>query len=124
MRSCDYKHDPLASQMPECSYRGWTNCTPAFTAENCIATRGDLNPSSGVYSLGAFGHRNHISSDSKISMFSTYNRDTVPADIISGPTNQDSSTPTFVWAESDFNNTPHLGQPEKFDFDWVRVEFR
>jgi hypothetical protein len=33
--------------------------------------RGDLNPSSGVYCNGAFGHRDHVASDAKISSFST-----------------------------------------------------
>ena len=48
-----YMTDPLSTQLDSCKYRGWTNCTPAFTAENCIATRGDLNPSTGVYAIDA-----------------------------------------------------------------------
>ena len=54
MRSCEYKTDPLSTQLDTCKYIGWTNCTPAFTAENCIATRGDLNSESGVWGIDAY----------------------------------------------------------------------
>jgi hypothetical protein len=91
--------DPLSTQAAECTFRGWTNCTPMQTAENCIATRGDLNPAAGVWALPAFGHRNHVSSDSKITSFSVFNKDSLPATIISGPTNSNPSTPTFRWSE-------------------------
>jgi hypothetical protein len=127
MRSCDFKLDPLSSQLPTCEYLNKTNCFPAFTAENCIATRGDLNPSNGVWGISAFGHRNHVATDSKISQFSTYNNNTVPADVICGPVGKNDnplSTPNFKWSESDFNNqVQHLGHPDEFNFPWLRVEF-
>ena len=127
MRSCNFKHDPLSTQLNTCAYRGWTNCTPAFTAENCIATRGDLNPATGVWGIGAFGHRNHVQTDTKIASFSTFDARTVGADIVCGPTgvrDNPLSTPDFSWATSDFASAvPHVGQPQTFHFDWVRVDF-
>ncbi len=44
MRYSNYTTDPLSSQLGTCAYIKWTNCTPAYTSENTIATRGDLNP--------------------------------------------------------------------------------
>ena len=125
MRSCEYKTDPLSTQLDSCKYRGWTNCTPAFTAENCIATRGDLNPSNGVYSIDAYAHRNHVATDSKISQFSTYDRKSLPADIVSGPVGaaDNTATPDFVWSESTFSKLPHHGMPDRMAFPWQRVEF-
>jgi hypothetical protein len=126
MRSCKFKSDPLSSQLDTCKYVGLTNCTPAFTAENCIATRGDLNPVDGVWGIDAFGHRNHVATDSKISQWSTYSAATVPADVVSGPVGSNDnpgSTPDFVWSESSFSSLPHLGMPDRMVFPWVRYEF-
>tara|TARA_B110000902_G_scaffold234160_1_gene278525 strand:- start:201 stop:935 length:735 start_codon:yes stop_codon:yes gene_type:complete len=127
MRSCDFKHDPLSTQLTTCAYRGWTNCTPSYTAENCIATRGDLNSPTGVWGIGAFGHRNHVATDAKVASFSTFDKESLGADIVCGPTGvkeNPTSTPNFSWDTSDFAKTvPHVGHPTLFDFDWVRVEF-
>lgn len=75
-----------------------TNCTPAYTSENTIACRGDLNPAvsrvvavwhrfspsahaspplcaalqDGVYGLSAFKQRNHVATDSKITRWSDF----------------------------------------------------
>ena len=84
MRSCDFKHDPLSTQLNTCVFRGMTNCTPAFTAENCIATRGDLNPVDGVWGISAFGHRNHVQTDTKIASYSSFDTRSVGADIVCG----------------------------------------
>ena len=127
LRSCDFKNDPLSSQIPTCNYLGWTNCTPAYTSENCIATRGDLNPVNGVYALSMCGHRNHIASDAKISHFQSYNSTTLPADVVCGPVgsrDNPQSTPTFRWSTSDFEKSvPHVGHPDAFEFDWVNIQF-
>jgi len=127
MRSCDFKNDPLSLQKPMCDYMGWTNCTPAYTSEFCIATRGDLNPINGTWALPMMAHRNHIASDAKISHFKTYNSTTLPADVVCGPVgSRDNplSTPTFKWSTSDFEKTlPHLGHPDAFEFDWVNIQF-
>jgi len=127
MRSCDYKHDPLSTQLETCKHVGFSNCTPSYTAENCIATRGDLNPASGVWGLDAFGHRNHVATDAKIAQYSTFSKESVPADIVCGPTgsvDNPRSTPDFVWSGSDFESTvKHVGHVDKFTFDWLRVSF-
>jgi hypothetical protein len=125
MRSCEYTTDPLSTQLDSCKYRGWTNCTPSFTAENCIATRGDLNPSTGVFAIDAYGHRNHVATDSKISQYSTFNRESLPADIVSGPvgSSDNAATPDFVWSTSTFSALPHHGMPDRMVFPWQHVEF-
>ena len=127
MRSCDFKHDPLSTQLNTCVFRGMTNCTPAFTAENCIATRGDLNPVDGVWGISAFGHRNHVQTDTKIASYSSFDTRSVGADIVCGPTGSREnprSTPDFSWATSDFASAvPHVGHPQTFRFEWVRVDF-
>ena len=51
MRYNNFQHDPLSSQLPTCNYIGWTNCTPAYTSENAIACRDDLNPQTGLLPL-------------------------------------------------------------------------
>jgi len=125
MRSCEYKTDPLSTQLDTCKYIGWTNCTPAFTAENCIATRGDLNSESGVWGIDAYGHRNHVATDSKISQFSTYDAKKVGADVVSGPVGSadNAATPDFVWSSSTFSALPHHGMPDTMVFPWVRFDF-
>jgi hypothetical protein len=68
----------------------WTNCTPDYTTENTIATRGDLNPKvrartavvhvtnfsfsfqDGVWALPNFAQRNHVATDSKITARSMF----------------------------------------------------
>ena len=72
MRLSDFYNDPLATQAETCEYMGVTNCWPMQTTENIIATRGDLMPANGTYALGAFGHRNHVATDSKMSSYSTF----------------------------------------------------
>eukprot|EP00729_Bicosta_minor_P011002 gene11002-15378_t len=114
MRSCEYKTDPLSTQLDTCKYIGWTNCTPAFTAENCIATRGDLNSESGVWGIDAY-----------ISQFSTYDAKKVGADVVSGPVGSadNAATPDFVWSSSTFSALPHHGMPDTMVFPWVRFDF-
>jgi hypothetical protein len=43
---------------------------------------------------------------------------------ISGPTNGLPNVPPFVWSLSDFNNnTNHFGQPDKWDFDPLHIQW-
>lgn len=125
MRHCEYKTDPLSTQAETCKYLGWTNCTPMQTTENCIATRGDLNPADGVYSISSYGHRNHVSTDTKISQFSTFSKVTLPADIVSGPVGSadNNATPDFVWSTSSYSSLPHYGMPDRMVFPWNHVSF-
>ncbi|EDQ89404.1 uncharacterized protein MONBRDRAFT_37117 [Monosiga brevicollis MX1] len=124
MRLNQFKTDPLSVQTATCEYRGWTNCTPAYTAENVIATRGDLNDPNGIYSLSSFGLRNHVATDSKISTFSTYDSNNLNVWAISGPTNgPPPNQPVFNWSTSYYKDTRHRGMPEAFDFDWVNFNW-
>lgn len=124
MRSCNFRSDPLSHQ--QCA-DGYIHDTATFhpltTAENCVATRGDLNPASGKYCLGAFGHRNHVATDAKISSWSRHSDATVPASVVSGPTwggQSGGDLPPFCWSTSDYNATAsHVGHPDCFRFDWV-----
>jgi hypothetical protein len=63
--------------------------------------------------------------DSKISQFSTYNKDTLPADVVSGPVGaaDNKATPDFIWSKSSFSSLPHVGMPDRMVFPWLRVEF-
>ncbi len=126
MRSCDFKNDPYSSQMETCKYKGMTNCWPEYTSENCLATRGDLNPKDGVWGLNAFGLRNHVASDAKISTRADVLGDAPSAHIISGPPgikDNPASTPDFVFSQSPFKQLPHAGIPDKVVYDWQRFNF-
>lgn len=123
MRSCDYKTDPHGSQMETCRHLNISNCFPAYTAENCMATRGDLNSANGVYAIGAFGQRNHVATDAKI-----LTRDTVKAvgayAVCGPPGGRDNAdTPDFKFSTSPYANLPHLGIPDVPNFPWNRFDF-
>ena len=91
---------------------------PISTTENCIATRGDLNPVDGDWCIGSFAHRNHVGSDAKISSFSQWTP-MVPATIVSGPTwgaqSGAGDLPVFCWSNASLtpaqkNASTHQGQ--------------
>ena len=43
---------------------------------------------------------------------------------ISGPTHGFPNVPPFVWSLSDFNNnTNHFGQPDKWQFDPLHIQW-
>jgi len=124
MRSCDFHHDALSHQ--QCAH-GYIDDTSKFhplgTAENCIATRGDLNPKDGKWCLSAFGHRDHVATDAKISSWSMHSDKSVPASVVAGPTwgaqSGAGKLPPFCWSTSDYNtSTSHLGHPDCFEFEW------
>ena len=121
MRYNNYKHDPLSSQMQTCAYLHMSNCTPSQTTENTIATRGDLNPKDGVYGLSAFGQRNHVATDSKITSFSTFNATSLPIRAICGPPYE--QVPVFQWSTSPYSDLPHHGMPDVFKFPWVTISW-
>lgn len=124
MRSCNYKHDPLSTQMDTCEFLSMKNCSPAYTAENCIATRGDLNPRDGVWGLPSFAQRNHVATDAKISSFSTFDKKSLQSFIVAGPTDSEGQIPGFKWSTSPYAHTPHLGMPDDMSkFPWVHVKW-
>ena len=126
MRSCNYLHDPLSRQLCPGGYINDTRTyRPISTTENCIATRGDLNPIDGHYCLGAFAHRDHVATDAKISSYSTHDTRTLAATVVAGPTwgaQSGAGLPTFCWSTSDFNaSKSHLGHPDCFAFEWIQM---
>jgi len=130
MRSCDFKNDPLSSQMETCKYVGVSNCHPTYTSENCIATRGDLNPKDGVWGMSAFAQRNHVATDAKIVSLedvraAANNGGFATVWAINGPprtVDNPKSTPTFVFSTSPFNQLPHEGIPDRVEFDWQHLK--
>ena len=71
--------------------------------------------------ISAFGHRNHVATDSKISVYSMFNRSTLEAVVVSGPVGSadNKATPDFVWSESTFSSLPHEGMPNRMVFPWT-----
>ena len=135
MRQCKYMTDPLSHQQCLDGYiQDTAEYHPISTTENCIATRGDLNPTDGKWCIGSFGHRNHVASDAKISSFTTWSGSTtkVAATVVAGPTwgaQSGSDLPAFCWSKSDYNKTATtgkaapMGHPDCFTFDWVEMDF-
>jgi hypothetical protein len=95
LRYNDFKVDPIAKGQP---------C-------RLLACRSDLDPKS----PDAFG-----AIDAKVTSSAHVRRQEVVA--ISGPT-AEHGLPAFDWREVPefLKEKPHVGQPERFDFDWVRM---
>jgi hypothetical protein len=91
------------------------------SAENTIACRGDLNPANGVYSLPSFAQRNHAATDAKIFVASQYDPVGLRCSAVSGPTWD--QVPAFQFSTSPYANTPHLGMPDRWTFDWVTMDW-
>jgi len=122
MRYNNFQHDPLSSQIPDCEYIHMTNCTPAYSAENAIACRDDLNPANGVYAFASLGFRNHVATDAKISSFSSYDPVGLYCRAQSGPTYD--QQPVFQFSKSPFASLPHEGMPDRWEFPWVDVQWQ
>jgi len=116
VRYNDFQHDPLSTQ----------GCTgnPPSSAENAIAARDDLNPASGVYPIGALGHRDHAAIDAK---YTSYSHMTAPGGMVavavSGPTWD--QQPVFAWSTTtpDIAALPHEGQPDSWAMPWVTLKW-
>eukprot|EP00092_Neocalanus_flemingeri_P103749 GFUD01132792.1.p1 GENE.GFUD01132792.1~~GFUD01132792.1.p1 ORF type:complete len:465 (+),score=101.42 GFUD01132792.1:343-1737(+) len=102
MRYNDYTKDPLSA----------CNCTPAYSAENAISARCDLNPRNGTYPFGALGHRSHGGTDMKLTTSALASKLQFIAQ--SGPTWD--PLPPYRWSEQDFLDTPHVGHPDLWQF--------
>lgn len=127
MRYNDFQHDPISTQ-------GQVGRIPPFTAENAIACRDDLNPADGNYSISAFGFRDHVETDCKLTSAKLMRGQAVLSEstgdmvggaapfasmIISGPTHQ-GAMPPFQFSKSAFKTPPaHTGLPDVFAFDWT-----
>jgi len=106
MRYNDYQHDNLSK----------CDCNPPFSAVAAISSRADLNPANGTYPFPLLGHRNSAGTDMKLTNLDLSLLQQFIG--ISGPTNSE-TLPPFQWSTSDFKDLPHLGHPDKFDFDPV-----
>lgn len=111
MRQNDFEHDPLSR----------CDCTPPYTSENAVATRGDLNPADGKYPISAFAQRNHAATDTKISSHAMITAEGFASSAISSPTYE--SLPAFVWSKSPYANTSHVGQPDRWEFPFVEFSW-
>ena len=82
------------------------------SAELAIAARNDLSsgPLEGTDPSGAI--------DCKISSYSMMSFGTLTVLAQSGPTLSDGAQPPFQWSTSPFNDMPHLGLPDLFNFEW------
>lgn len=103
MRKNDYNNDPLSLSEPA----------------NAVASRYDLRTnSSKAKSYGAVDAK--LTSLQRInSILSNNNVHLVVAQ--NGPTHD--QQPVFQWSTSLFSQQLHLGQPDKFDFDFVDMDF-
>lgn len=100
LRYNDYKHDKL-----EDNNAAWA-----------ISSRFDLLPtnnSNPMFSRQAFG-----GVDSKVTSYTTIQN--MQCYVQSGPTHDD--TPAFEYTE-EWASQPRMGQPKRWDFDWVEVTF-
>ncbi|KAI6220097.1 putative phospholipase B-like 2 [Aphelenchoides fujianensis] len=105
MRYNDYKHDEFSR----------CQCTPPYSAEAAISTRGDLNPANGTYEISGMGHRNHGSLDYKGTNYEYFQK--LRLELIGGPTyGGDSDLPPFDWSKTDID-APHYGQPTVWKFE-------
>ena len=93
------------------------DCQPlGASGENAIASRSDLNPSNGTYPFPALGFRGHGAIDAKIASFNLLRNNRT--EIISGPTYL--HQPPFDWTTTSIT-APHEGQPDKWEFPWVKT---
>jgi len=102
MRYNDFKNDPLSK----------CNCTPnAYSAENAISARSDLNVKNGTYPFAALGHRRHGATDCK----ATNSRlaKGLSQFIVAGPT-WDQQEP-FQWSKTEWKQP--AGHPDIFQFE-------
>uniref|UniRef100_A0A915CXR7 Phospholipase B-like n=1 Tax=Ditylenchus dipsaci TaxID=166011 RepID=A0A915CXR7_9BILA len=101
MRYNDYTHDDFS----KCT------CSPPYTAEAAISTRGDLNDPNGTYALSGMGFRNHGSLDYKGTNYALFQKLRFQA--IGGPTYD--PLPAFDWRTTKVKAN-HFGQPDLWNF--------
>ncbi|XP_050408121.1 putative phospholipase B-like 2 isoform X1 [Patella vulgata] len=103
MRYNDYTKDPLS----QC------NCTPPYSANLAIMMRGDLNPANGVYPFSELGRALVGGIDTKAASLLYVKELSFFAQ--NGPTSDDQAP--FKWSDIPISEqTPHVGQPDVFDF--------
>jgi hypothetical protein len=92
----------------------------SVSATNAISERGDLTPA-GSGCIPTLTLLDQGGLDAKYTTWSALRGGTLAVTAQSGPTYDDQ--PPFVWSTSPFAGVPHVGQPDKWAFPWVTVEF-
>uniref|UniRef100_A0A1I8BKQ9 Phospholipase B-like n=1 Tax=Meloidogyne hapla TaxID=6305 RepID=A0A1I8BKQ9_MELHA len=104
MRYNDYKHDEYSR----------CKCSPPYSAEASISTRGDLNNPNGKWEVPGMGFRNHGSIDYKGTNFELFKQ--LRFEVVGGPTyGGPGKLPYFSWSNTKINTT-HFGQPTNWNF--------
>ena len=110
MRTNDFTRDPLSN---------YPNCRPPYSADLAIAARNDLNDPNGVYAIAVLGFRARGAIDAKVTSLELMRKYSMYA--VSGPTHQ--SLPPFQWSTSNIKSISHKGQPDKWQFEPIVVEW-
>jgi len=112
MRYNAFQTDPLSVQ-------GCADNVPS--ASNAIAERGDLtNPNASCIEQVAF--QDEAAVDCKYTTAAMLSKGTLASMAQSGPTTMQQAP--FRWsAAGPLNDIPHVGQPDLWDFPWVKVEW-
>ncbi|CAK5080795.1 unnamed protein product [Meloidogyne enterolobii] len=104
MRYNNYQHDEYSR----------CKCTPPYSAEASISTRGDLNRPDGKWEVPGMGFRNHGSIDYKGTNFELFKQ--LRFEVVGGPTyGGPGNLPYFSWDTTKINTT-HFGQPINWNF--------
>lgn len=108
MRYNNFKEDPLS----KCE-----GCDPPSNGENTISARSDLNPANGTYPFGALRQRQHGGTDMKLTSYQMFHEYGMMA--VSGPTWD--QVPPFQWSTSPYKDLLHMGHPDEWKFNPIKV---
>jgi hypothetical protein len=96
-------------------------CSSGPSASNAISERGDLTPLSS-HCADDVTQQNEGGLDCKYTTAAMMeDRQSLRTVAQSGPTYDDQ--PVFEWSTSPFKDVPHVGQPDRWDFPWVVVDW-
>merc|ERR1712146_391015 len=110
MRYNDFQKDPIGMQ----------GCQHGPSGSNAIAERGDLTAAN-ANCIRDIQRQDEAQTDVKYTTLSLMKLGALSAIAQSGPTYDDQ--PPFVWSSSPFASLPHTGQPDRWAFPYVRVEW-
>ncbi|CAD6188332.1 unnamed protein product [Caenorhabditis auriculariae] len=111
MRYNDYTNDEFAK----------CKCTPLpYTGEGGISARGDLNTPNGTYEVESMGFRDHAGLDYKGTNYEMFKKLRFRA--WGGPPYD--PVPVFDWRTTKLTNIRHFGQPDRWNFTYVDLEWQ